>query len=72
MSEPPKINLTPKRSYQVVFSGVAALGPNVGTTLIAGPVNFRYRVKNTEVVFRDDAANLLWTYSHRLALQTTY
>jgi hypothetical protein len=34
----------------------------VGVTLIAGPISFRFKVVGAEVVFRDDAANLLQVY----------
>jgi len=62
MSTPPIVNLTPKRTYTVALSGVVGAGPGTGQTIVAGPFNFRYRVKGAEVVFRDDADNLLWIY----------
>lgn len=62
MSEPPKLNIILKKSYTIPLSGVVALGPGTGQTFVAGPINFRYRVKGAEVVFRDDTASLLWIY----------
>jgi hypothetical protein len=62
MSEPLKISLTGKKSYTIPLSGAVGAGPGVGQTLVAGPISFRYRIKGAEVVFRDDAANLLWVY----------
>jgi len=62
MSKPPRISLSPKRTYTVALSGVVGAGPGTGQTIVAGPFNFRFRVKGAEVVFRDDAASLLWVY----------
>jgi hypothetical protein len=62
MSKPPKISLTPKKTYTVALSGVVGAGPGVGATIVSSPITFRYRIKGAEVVFRDDAANLLFMY----------
>lgn len=62
MSEPPKLNVTVKRRYTLAISGTVGAGPNVGLTLLAGPISFPYRVKGAEVVFRSDTANLLQIY----------
>jgi len=62
MSNLPKINLTGKRTFTVALSGVVGAGPGVGQTVVAGPFSFPFRIKGAEVVFRDDAANLVWMY----------
>lgn len=62
MSEPPIFNLTLKRRYTLSLSGVVGAGPNVGLTLVAGPITFPYRVRGAEVIFRSDTANLLQIY----------
>ena len=62
MSEPPKIQFTRKRRYTLALTGTVGAGPNVGLTLIAGPITFPYRIVGAEVVFRDDAANNVWIY----------
>ena len=62
MSEKRFLDLTAKKTYNVALSGVVGAGPGVGVTLIGGPISFRFRIKEAEVVFRDDAASLLWIY----------
>ena len=62
MSEPPKLNLSLKNRYTISLVGTVGAGPNVGLTLLGGPITFRYRVIGAEVVFRDDTANLLQVY----------
>lgn len=46
----------------MALSGVVGAGPGVGLTLIGGPISFKYRIKEVEVIFRDDTASLLWIY----------
>lgn len=61
-NDPPRLNLITKPRYTVPLSGTVGAGPNVGLTVVAGPISFRYRVTGVEVVFRDDTQNLLNVY----------
>jgi hypothetical protein len=51
---------TPKRILVIPF--MANLAAATNQTLIAGKIPFWYRVIETEIVFRDDAANNLLIY----------
>ena len=62
MSEKRFLDLTAKRTYNLALSGVVGAGPGVGVTLIGGPISFRYRIKEVEVIFRNDTVSLLWIY----------
>lgn len=63
---------TPKRILTIPF--MANLAANTNVTLLAGKIPFRYRVTEAEIVFRDDANNLLLIYifvSKSATLSTT-
>jgi hypothetical protein len=52
----------PRMTYTLSFAGPIGAGPGVGLTRVAGPIRFRYRIKGAEVVFRNDAQNLVLVY----------
>jgi len=61
-TKPPTLTLTLKPRYTIALSGIVGAGPGVGLTLVAGPISFPFRITGAEVIFRDDAANLLFIY----------
>lgn len=56
----PEFKPVTKRVAQIPF--VATIGATTQLTLVSNRVPFKYRVISAEIVFRDDAANLLQIY----------
>ena len=57
----PKLELTTTRKYVNVFC-LDGVGAGTNTTLVAGPIPFKYRIVKIKAVFRNDAANLTRYY----------